>query len=137
MPRGALVYAVSQHRMAVDTQTPIQIDNVRDEERFFGGDIVWWALLLLISIPVLLWGISNIPSTGGMLLLALGGVMAGVGFAQVMLRLPYWTNGFVKSLLIVFVAAVIICGIALIYNFTLDVPTAPPDVMYKPPISGG
>src|SRR5579859_5490134 len=123
--------------MAVDTQTPIQIDNVRDEERFFGGDIVWWALLLLISIPVLLWGISNIPSTGGMLLLALGGVMAGVGFAQVMLRLPYWTNGFVKSLLIVFVAAVIICGIALIYNFTLDVPTAPPDVMYKPPISGG
>ena len=128
--------------MAVDTQRPIEqrpieIEKVRDEERFFGGDVVWWALLLLISLPVLLWGISSIPDTGGFLLLALGGIMAGVGFAQVMLRLPYWTNGFIKSLLIVLVAALVICGIALLYNFTLAVPSAPPDVMYKPPISGG
>ena len=133
----ALVYAVSQYRMALDTRAPIEVENVRDEEHFFGGDVVWWALLLLISIPVLLWGISNIPSTGGMLLLAIGGVAAGVGFTQIMMRLPYWTNGFIRSLVIVFIAALIICGIALIFNFTLDVPTAPQDVMFKPPISGG
>jgi hypothetical protein len=123
--------------MAVETDAPLDVQNVRDEERFFGGDIVWWALLLLISVPVLLWGLANIPDTGGFLLLALGGILAGVAFAQVMLRLPYWTNGFIKSLLIVFVAALVICGIALLFNFTLDVPSAPPDVMYKPPISGG
>jgi hypothetical protein len=63
--------------MAVDTQAPIVVENVRDEVRFFGGDIVWWALLLLISIPVLLWGLASIPTTGGFLLLSLGGVMAG------------------------------------------------------------
>src|SRR5689334_11355677 len=123
--------------MAVESQAPIEVENVRDEERFFGGDIVWWALLLLVSIPVLLWGLANVPSTGGFLLLSLGGIIAGIGFAQVMLRLPYWTNGFIKSLLIVFLAAVVISGIALIFTLTLNVPTAPQDVMFKPPISGG
>lgn len=123
--------------MALETAAPIQVDNVKDEERFFGGDIVWWAMLLLISIPIMLWGLSSIPGTGGFLALSVGGVMAGVGFAQVMLRLPYFTNGFMKSMLIVFVAAVVIGGIALLYSLTLPVPNAPPDVLYKPPISGG
>ena len=123
--------------MAVDTQTPIEVESVRDEERFFGGDIVWWALLLLVSIPVLLWGISSMPDTGGFLLLAIGGVMAGVGFAQIMFRLPYFTNGFGKSVLIVIVAAIVLCGIALLFNMTVPVPTAPLDTTFKPPISGG
>ncbi len=122
--------------MAVESR-PIEVEKVEDEERLFGGDIVWWALLLLLSIPVLLWALSNIPSTGGFLLLSLGGVMAGIGFAQVMLRLPYITGGFVRSLIIVFIAALVIGGIALLYSMSLQVQDAVPDVMYKPPISGG
>jgi len=31
----------------------------------------------------------------------------------------------------------VIAGVAFLYSLTLPVPTAPPDVMYKPPISGG
>src|SRR5205823_7720365 len=119
--------------MALDTQAPIQVENVRDEERFFGGDIVWWALLLLVSIPLLLWGLSLSPDTSGFVLLSVGGVLAGVGFAQVMLRMPYFTNGFVRSMLIVLVAAAVIGIIALLYSMTLSVPDAPPDVLYKPP----
>ena len=122
--------------MAADAQ-PLEVQNVKDEERFFGGDIVWWALLLLVSIPLLLLSLSLVPDTLGFLLLSVGGVMAGVGFAQVMLRLPYWVNGFMKSMLIVFVASLVIAGVALLFNMTLPVPNAPPDVMYKPPISGG
>jgi len=122
--------------VAVDAQTS-EVGRGRDEERFFGGDIGWWALLLLVSIPLMLWGLSRTPGTSGCLLLSLGGVLAGVGFAQVMLRLPYFTNGFVKSLLIVLVASVVIAGVALLYSMTLSVPDAPPDVLYKPPISGG
>jgi hypothetical protein len=122
--------------MAVDTQ-PIEVESVRDEERFFGGDIVWWALLLLVSIPLLLWGLSLSPDTSGFLLLSVGGVLAGVGFAQVMLRMPYFTNGFVRSMLIVLVAAAVIGVIAMVYSTTLSVPDARPDVLYKPPISGG
>jgi hypothetical protein len=118
-------------------EQPIEIENVQDEERFFGGDIVWWALLLLVSIPILLWGLSLSPDTIGFLLLCLGGIMAGIGFAQIMLRMPYITHGFVRTLLIVAVGIIIIGGIALLYNMTLEVPTAPPDVLYKPPISGG
>src|SRR5579872_6283931 len=93
-----------------ETQAPIEIENVRDEERFFGGDIVWWTLLLVISIPVLLLGLALSPDTLGFLVLSIGGIMAGVGFAQVILRMPYWTNGFVKSVLIAIVALIIISG---------------------------
>ena len=122
--------------MAVAEQ-PIEVEKVEEEERFFGGDIVWWALLLLVSIPVLLLGLALSPDTSGFLVLCLGGILAGVGFAQVMLRMPYITHGFVRTLLIVLVGMLVITGIALLYNMTLNVPTAPPDVLYKPPISGG
>ena len=124
--------------MAVETEPrPIEVENVRDEERFFGGDIVWWCLLLLVSIPVLLGALALIPSTGGFLLLSLGGVMAGLGFTQIVMRLPYFGNGFVKSMLIVIVASLILCGIWLLFNNTLDVPQPPLDTTFKPPISGG
>jgi hypothetical protein len=123
--------------MAVEAEQPIIIEKVRDEERFFGGDIVWWVLLLVCSVPVVLFGLGLAPDLGGFLLLIVGGVLGGVAFAQVMLRMPYFTSGFVKSMLIVLLASVVIAGVALLYNMTLPVPTAPPDVMYKPPISGG
>ena len=121
----------------VEQAPPLEVENVRDEERFFGGDIAWWSLLLLVSIPILLFGLARSPETLGFLAMSIGGVLAGVAFAQVMLRMPYLTNGFVKSLLIVLVATIVICGIALLYNMTLPVPEARPDVLYKPPISGG
>ena len=123
--------------MAVEAEQPITIDKVRDEERFFGGDIVWWVLLLVCSVPVVLFGLGLAPDLGGFLLMIVGGVLGGVAFAQVMLRMPYFTSGFVKSMLIVLLASVVIAGAALLYNMTLPVPTAPPDVLYKPPISGG
>jgi hypothetical protein len=122
--------------MALDAP-PIEVDKVRDEERFFGGDIVWWVLLLVVCVPVTLFGLAQAPSIGGFLLLSVGGILGGLAFAQVMLRLPYFTNGFTRSMLIVVVATIVIAGIALVYSMTLPVPTAPPDVLYKPPISGG
>ena len=122
--------------MAVEAP-PIQVEKVRDEERFFGGDIVWWVLLLVVSIPIMLLGLAQAPTVGGFLILGVGGVLGGVAFAQVMLRMPYFTKGFATSVLIVLAASIVIAGVALLYSMTLPVPTAPPDVMYKPPISGG
>jgi len=120
--------------MAVEAP-PIQVEKVRDEERFFGGDIVWWVLLLVVSIPIMLLGLAQAPTVGGFVILGVGGVLGGVAFAQVMLRMPYFTKGFATSVLIVLAASIVIAGVALLYSLTL--PTAPPDVMYKPPISGG
>jgi len=122
--------------MATEAQ-PIEVEKVRDEERFFGGDIVWWVLLLVVSVPIMLFGLSQAPTVGGFLILGVGGVLGGVAFAQVMLRMPYFIRGFATSVLIVLVASIVIAGVALLYNMTLPVPTAPPDVLYKPPISGG
>jgi hypothetical protein len=118
--------------MAIDTR-PIEVRNVREEERFFGGDIVWWTLLLIVSVPIMLYGLSLAPQILGFLILSIGGILAGVGFAQVMLRLPYVINGFVVSMLIVLVVSAVIAGVAFMYSLTLPVPTPPPDVMFKAP----
>jgi hypothetical protein len=122
--------------MAVDTR-PIEVDNVRDEERLFGGDIVWWLLLLLVSVPIMLYGLAQAPQIIGFFMLAIGGILAGIAFAQVALRLPYLTNRFIGSLLIVIFVSAIIGGIAMVYSATLPVQQARPDTLYKPPISGG
>src|SRR6266849_2926914 len=122
--------------MAVEAQ-PIEVANVRAEERLLGGDVVWWAFLLVVSVPILLLGLAQSPQIHGCLILSVGGVASGTAFAQVMLRLQYFTGRFLLSMFLVFIAALIICGIGQLYSMTLPMPQAPPDVMYKPPISGG
>jgi hypothetical protein len=122
--------------MAVENP-PIVISRVRDEERLFGGDIVWWLLLLVVSVPIMLFGLAAAPQIHGFVFLAIGGIAAGLAFAQVILRLPYFTNGFVRSVIIMILVSAMIAGVAFVFSMTLPVPTAPPDVMYKPPVSGG
>jgi len=122
--------------MAVEAP-PIEVPNVRAEERLLGGDVVWWAFLLVVSVPIMLFGLAQSPQIHGFLILCVGGIAAGTAFAQVMLRLQYFTRRFLLSMLIALIAAGVICGIAQLYSMTLPVPEALPDVMYKPPISGG
>src|SRR6266850_1541347 len=111
--------------MAVDSQ-PIQIVSVREEERFFGGDIVWWLLLLVIGVPIMLYGLAAAPQIHGFVFLAVGGIAAGTAFAQVILRLPYITNGFMRSVLIVILVSTVIAGVAFVFSLSLPVPSAPP-----------
>src|ERR1700682_6827366 len=101
--------------MAVDAQ-PIEVKSVRAEERLLGGDVVWWAFLLVVSVPIMLFGLAQAPQIHGFLILSLGGVAAGTAFAQVMLRLQYFTGRFLLSMFMVFVAALVICGIAQLYS---------------------
>src|SRR5579859_1121693 len=122
--------------MAVEAP-PIEVASVRDEERLLGGDIVWWAFLLIVSVPIMLWGLAQAPQIHGFLILSVGGIASGNTFAQVMLRLQFLTGRFLLSIFMVCVAAVVIGGIGQLYSQTLPVTTAPLDVMYKPPISGG
>jgi len=122
--------------MAVDAQ-PIEVKSVREEERLFGGDIVWWVFLLLVSVPGVLFGLALAPQIIGFFILSIASVAGSVAFAQLALRLPFFTRRFLFSMLLVVVASAIIGGIAEIYILTLPVPQASLDVMYKPPISGG
>jgi hypothetical protein len=85
----------------------------------------------------MLWGLAQTPQVSGFVFLALSGIAVGISFTQIAMRLPYLTNRFLFSVLLVVVAAAVIGIVALIFNATLPVPTAPLDVMYKPPISGG
>src|ERR1700716_3416006 len=103
----------------------------RDEGGLCGGDILCWLLLLVISVPIMLFGLAAAPQIHGFVFLAIGGIAAGLAFAQVILRLPYFTNGFMRSVMIVILVSAVIAGVAFVYSLTLPVPTAPPDVMYK------
>ena len=124
--------------MAVENPPALtDVEEVRNEERQFGGDIVWWVLLLIVSVPIMLWGLGQAPQIHGFVVLTIGGVAAGIAFAQIILRLPYFTNSFVRSVLLVIVVSVIIAGVAWLFSNTLPAPTPPLDVMYKPPVSGG
>ena len=125
--------------MATQAEAPIVVETVRDEERFLGGDVVWWLLLLIVGLPVLLWGLSQAPQIHGFLFMAIGGIAAGTAFAQLILRLPYYIRGFGVSLLIVLVASAVIAGVAFLFSQRLAEldPSAPIDVMFKPPVSGG
>src|SRR5690242_5945781 len=123
--------------MAVDTRPSLDASDVRNEERLFGGDIVWWLLLLIVSVPIMLWGLSQAPQIHGFVFLSVGGIAAGIAFAQIILRLPYLTNGFMRSVLLVILASAVIAGVAFLFSLSLPVTSAPLDVMYKPPVSGG
>ena len=91
----------------------------------------------IMIYAILLFGLAQSPQIHGFLILCVGGIAAGTAFAQVMLRLQYFTGRFVLSMFLVFIAALVICGVAQLYSWSLPVPQASPDVMYKPPISGG
>src|ERR1700730_15022131 len=116
---------------------PIEIESVREEERLLGGDVVWWALLLVVSVPVVLLGIAQAPQIVGFLILSVGGVAGSIAVAQIALRLPYFPHRFRLSMLRFVVASAIIAGIVEVYSLTLPLQTSPADTMYKPPISGG
>jgi hypothetical protein len=115
----------------------VEVEHVRDEERMLGGDVVWWIVLLVFSLPMVLLGVAKAPDLGGFVLMIVGGILAGVAFAQVMLRLPYFTHRLFASFVILTVVTLVVIGIAFLFGMALPVPTAPPDVMYKPPVSGG
>jgi hypothetical protein len=122
--------------MAVDAK-PIEVQTVRDEERLLGGDIVGWGFLLVVSVPGVLFGLSQAPQIQGFLILSVAGVLAGVAFAQIALRLPYFTHRFMFSILLAVVALAVIGVIAQLYTMSLPVQQPSPDLMYKPPVSGG
>ena len=117
---------------------PIEVENVRDEERLFGGDVVWWALLLVVSVPIVLCGLALAPQIHR-LSDPVGGRHGGrdclcSGHRCACRTSPAASCSACSSS---FVASVIIGGIGQLYIMTLPVPQASLDVMYKPPISGG
>src|SRR5258708_38539785 len=112
---------------------PIEVANVRAEERLLGGDVVWWAFLLVVSVPILLFGLAQSPQLHGFLILCVGGIAAGTAFAQAMLRLQYFTGRFLLSICLVCLAALEIGGLGQLHSITLTVPQASPDMMYTPP----
>ena len=88
--------------------------------------------VLAIGLGLFLIAVNMAPQTTGFLVMAASGVLAGLSYTEVMLRMPSMTHRFTLSLLLTLVVlAVIIVG-ALAYANSLPTPPQNPDVNLLP-----
>jgi hypothetical protein len=118
--------------MAVDVRSRARAEEA-EVDRTLGGNVFVWLAGLALGLGLFLVGVSMAPQTGGFLLMAASGVLAGLSYAEVMLRMPTMTHRFTVSLLLtVIVLAVIVAG-ALAFAHSLATPPQNPDVKLLPP----
>jgi hypothetical protein len=98
-----------------------------DDDRL-GAPLPLWFAFALLGVGLLGWGLRLAPSLQGWLLVIPGGVLAGLAYAQIVLRLPTLTRSGVGS-----VFALVVCSAALLGVLTMaGVEPAPqpiPDVL--------
>ena len=116
--------------MAIDVRAR---DAGHAEDRGLGGGLLVWVVLLIISLPFLFIGLQLAPQTGGWLLVAASGILAGLSYTETMLRLPSITHRFGLSLLVLLVVSAVVLGGLLLFAQSLPSPSPNPDVLLQPP----
>jgi hypothetical protein len=104
----------------------------REVDRTLGGNVFVWLAGLALGLGLFLAGVSMAPSTGGFLLMAASGVLAGLSYTEVMLRMPTMTHRFALSLLLTLVVLAVVVTGALVFANSLPVPAQNPDVNLLP-----
>jgi hypothetical protein len=102
-------------------------------DRTLGGNVFMWLAGLVVGLGLFLAGVSMAPSTGGFLLMAASGVLAGLSYTELMLRMPTVTHRFALSMLLTLVVLAVIAIGALVFANSLPVPPQNPDVNLLPP----
>ena len=98
-----------------------------DDDRL-GAPLPLWLAFALLGVALLGWGLRLAPSLQGWLLVIAGGVLAGMAYAQIVLRLPTLTRSGVGS-----VFALVVCSAVLLGVLTMagvqPAPQPSPDVL--------
>jgi hypothetical protein len=119
--------AINVHPHATPHAEEVEVD------RTLGGNLAVWLGGLVLGLALFLLGVSLAPSTGGFLLMAASGVLAGLSYTEVMLRMPTVTHRFALSLLLTLVVLAVVVSGALIFANSLATPPQNPDVNLLPP----
>jgi len=117
--------------ISVNPQTTARAEQV-EVDRTLGGNLFLWLGGLVVGLGLFLAGVSMAPNTGGFLLMAASGILAGLSYTELMLRMPTVTHRFALSLLLTLIVAAVIVGGALAFANSLPVPTQNPDVNLLP-----
>src|SRR5919199_1556397 len=119
--------------MAVDVRSRMKARAEEAEvDRTLGGNLFVWLGGLVLGLGLFLLGVSMAPQTGGFLLMAASGVLAGLSYTEVMLRMPTMTHRFTLSLLLTLVVLAVVVSGALVYANSLPVRAQNPDVNLLP-----
>jgi uncharacterized membrane protein len=82
-----------KHAMAVDIHTQTQQERA-EVDRTLGGNLFVWFGGLALGLGLFLLAVGLAPGIGGFALMALSGVLAGLSYAELMLRMPSVTHRF-------------------------------------------
>ena len=111
----------------------VEVRESSDVDHTLGGNWVVWSAGLIVGLGLFLVGVGQSPQTGGFLLMIASGLLAGLSYTQVMLRLPVVTHRFTLSLLLtLLVTSVLLVGM-LMYGMALPTPSPTTDVRLVPP----
>ena len=84
------------------------------------------------DLGLFLAGVSMAPRTGGFLLMAASGVLAGLSYTELMLRMPTVTHRFTLSLLLTLIVLAVVVTGALLFAHSLPTPAHNPDMNLLP-----
>ena len=104
--------------------------------RTLGGNVFLWLGGLVVGLGLFLAAVSMAPQTGGFVLMAASGVLAGLSYTELMLRMPTVTHRFTLSLLLTLVVLAVIVAGALVFANSLPTPPQNPDVNLLPAQGG-
>jgi hypothetical protein len=123
--------------MAINVHPQTSVRAEEDEvNRTLGGNVFLWLGGLVVGLGLFLASVSMAPQTGGFVLMAASGVIAGLSYTELMLRMPSVTHRFTLSLLLTLIVLGVIVAGAVVFANSLPTPPQNPDVNLLP-ASGG
>jgi hypothetical protein len=127
--------SASMSDMALDVRAHAAADPRAEEaevDRTLGGNMFVWLAGLVLGLGLFLLGVSQAPQTGGFLLMIASGLLAGVSYAELMLRMPAVTHRFTLSVVLTLVVLAVVVVGALLFSQSLPTPTPNPDINLLP-----
>jgi hypothetical protein len=112
------------------------LERVNDDARL-GGNVVVWLGAVVVGMALLGVGIYAAPDMAGFLAMVPGGVLAGLGYAELLSRMPTLTHRFWLSVVLGMVVLALIAGILAINASAAPGPTQNPDTLLMPYESSG
>lgn len=97
-----------------------------------GGSLIFWGIVLILGIALFAWGLALVPQIGGYVLIIASAVPMGVGYTQIVTRIPRATHRIAVSLLIAAVFFAVLFGAVYIIGQAFPTPSSTSTVLLEP-----
>ena len=104
------------------------LDDVR-----LGGSLPFWVVVGLIGMVLVGWGVIEAPATTGFLLLIAGGLLLGISYGQLLLRMPSLTGRASIGALFALFMTLLLVGVVAFAAARAPTPEPDPSALLAPP----